>query len=96
MGEQLFLSPHTVNAHLRRIFAKLGIRSRVELARLTAQRDTALILLLEWTARAPGRGPTPRPTVSTLPPNGFSANERQLIMPGSEPCRICTVFEPVR
>ena len=39
MGEQLFLSPHTVNAHLRRIFAKLGIRSRVELAHLTAQRD---------------------------------------------------------
>jgi DNA-binding CsgD family transcriptional regulator len=41
VGEQLFLSPHTVNAHLRRIFAKLGIRSRVELARLTAQRDPA-------------------------------------------------------
>jgi DNA-binding CsgD family transcriptional regulator len=41
VGGQLFLSPHTVNAHLRRIFAKLGIRSRVELAHLTAQRDTA-------------------------------------------------------
>ncbi|MDT5170083.1 MAG: hypothetical protein QOD02_3414, partial [Mycobacterium sp.] len=41
VGEQLFLSPHTVNAHLRRIFAKLGIRSRVELAHLTAQRDSA-------------------------------------------------------
>ena len=40
VGDQLFLSPHTVNAHLRRIFTKLGIRSRVELARLTAQRDT--------------------------------------------------------
>ncbi len=39
VGEQLFVSPHTVNAHLRQIFAKLGVRSRVELARLTAQRD---------------------------------------------------------
>jgi DNA-binding CsgD family transcriptional regulator len=39
VGEQLFLSPHTVNAHLRQIFAKLAIRSRVELARLAAERD---------------------------------------------------------
>ena len=39
VGEQLFLSPHTVNAHLRHIFAKLGIRSRVELARITAERE---------------------------------------------------------
>jgi len=39
VGEQLFLSPHTVNAHLRQIFAKLEVRSRVELARLAAQRD---------------------------------------------------------
>jgi DNA-binding CsgD family transcriptional regulator len=31
---QLFLSPHTVDSHLRRIFAKLGISSRVKLAQL--------------------------------------------------------------
>lgn len=31
-AEQLYLSPHTVNAHVRRAFAKLGIRSRVQLA----------------------------------------------------------------
>jgi DNA-binding CsgD family transcriptional regulator len=34
----LYLSPHTVNAHLRHVFANLGIRSRVELARLAAER----------------------------------------------------------
>lgn len=39
VAEQLFLSPHTVNAHLRQIFIKLEVRSRVELARIVAQRD---------------------------------------------------------
>jgi len=35
VAERLFVSPHTVNSHLRHVFAKLRINSRVELARLT-------------------------------------------------------------
>jgi DNA-binding NarL/FixJ family response regulator len=39
VADQLYLSPHTINAHLRHVFAKLGIRSRVELARLAGDRE---------------------------------------------------------
>jgi DNA-binding CsgD family transcriptional regulator/tetratricopeptide (TPR) repeat protein len=35
---ELFLSPETINTHLRHAFGKLGIRSRVDLARLAAER----------------------------------------------------------
>ena len=38
-ADQLYLSVHTVNTHLRHAFAKLGIRSRVELVRLVLTRD---------------------------------------------------------
>jgi DNA-binding CsgD family transcriptional regulator len=42
VAEQLFLSGHTVNSHLRHVFAKLGIRSRVELARIAGERAASL------------------------------------------------------
>jgi DNA-binding CsgD family transcriptional regulator len=37
VSAKVYRSPHTVNYHLRQIFRKLNIRSRVELARLTVQ-----------------------------------------------------------
>lgn len=40
-AQELFLSPHTISSHLRHAFQKLGIRSRVELARLYAQREAS-------------------------------------------------------
>ena len=39
IADRLFLSPHTVNSHLRHIFAKLEINSRAELARIVAEQD---------------------------------------------------------
>jgi len=39
-AERLFLSHHTVGFHLRSIFCKLGVSSRVELTRLAIEHDT--------------------------------------------------------
>jgi DNA-binding CsgD family transcriptional regulator len=36
VAERLFVSQHTVNGHLRRVFAKLDVNSRVELTRLAS------------------------------------------------------------
>ena len=41
IGERLYMSHRTVGSHLYRIFPKLGLRSRVELARLVIERSTA-------------------------------------------------------
>lgn len=38
VGARLFLSPHTIDFHLRQIYRRLGVRSRVELARLAGPR----------------------------------------------------------
>ena len=40
VANQVFLSIHTVAFHLRHIFWKLGITSRVQLARIAAEQDT--------------------------------------------------------
>lgn len=41
-GAALFLSPKTIEVHLGRVYRKLGIRSRTELARLVAGNETVL------------------------------------------------------
>jgi ATP/maltotriose-dependent transcriptional regulator MalT len=41
VGEQLFISRHTVDSHLRHIYSKLGISTRAELATRVARQDGA-------------------------------------------------------
>jgi hypothetical protein len=57
---QLFLLPNTVNTHLQHAYAKLGVRTRVELARLS---DTQSRRSAPGGRRSDHRvraGPTPR------------------------------------
>ena len=41
IGERLYMSHRTVGSHLYRIFPKLGLRSRVELACLVIERSVS-------------------------------------------------------
>ena len=40
VAEQLFVSPHTVSSHLRSVFAKLDVNSRLALAQIVAENET--------------------------------------------------------
>jgi len=50
VAQRLYISARTVNSHLRHVFAKLGIRSRVELAHQAGQRQAAK--LHKYTSRS--------------------------------------------
>jgi DNA-binding NarL/FixJ family response regulator len=43
IGHKLYLSHRTIGSHLYRIFPKLGISSRSELAAVLASRDVAAV-----------------------------------------------------
>ena len=43
IGARLFLSPRTVEWHLRKVFTKVGIHSRQELSRALPRSDSELV-----------------------------------------------------
>ena len=61
VAQRLYISAHTVNSHLRHVFAKLGIRSRVELAHRAGQRQAAELPLRRRTSLIPAVPATASP-----------------------------------
>ena len=47
-GREMFLSHHTVDCHLRHVFRKLGVNSRVELARIVGEHHE--VMTTRWRA----------------------------------------------
>jgi DNA-binding CsgD family transcriptional regulator len=41
VAERLYVSPHTLSGHLRHVFEKLGIDSRVALTRIAAETESS-------------------------------------------------------
>lgn len=64
VAEQIFVSPHTVSFHLRKIYRKYDVRSRVELTRLLVEQ-----------APPNGQLPTLTPDSSIAPPAAGLAGE---------------------
>jgi len=71
IAAQLSLSPNTISSHLRRVFAKLGISSRVELVRLFVGRQEAGPV--QVAGAGPVTPPVRRPDEPAPPGNGSRA-----------------------